>query len=474
MSSEESYIFQNQISKKAPMLVKASGIHITYEDPATKKQHTVIDAMTGAAVGSLGYHDPDVIAAMKDAAETSNYSFGMYFGNYASEELSKFIISRSPKDHFASCLWVGSGSEANENMMKIVKQYYNEIGETKRRKFISRLNAYHGFTIGALSLGQGIRKADFEDILLKEGDQCFKVSSCYPYHVINEEFTEADYTKQLLDELENKIVANDPDTIACVVLETVGGSSVGTVCPPAGYLDGVRALCDKYGILLSLDEVMVGLGRAGAPYYHTYEKFMTSGKGPDLMTIGKTIASGYATIAGVMISPKVKKAIVSGSDAIAGAQTYHCHEFNCKIALAVQKKLYEKDIIKTGGEAGQYLMDILKRDLKDSKIVGNVRGLPLFHSVEFCNPATKEPFDPSLKIAYRVHDKALENGITTMGLSGSIGEFTTKDSKTLKCAGDHISVGPAYIITKSDAELIAKALVDAIKSVEKEIYPDSV
>lgn len=123
--------------------------------------------------------------------------------------------------------------------MKIAKQYHLEKGDSKRYKFISRLNSYHGFTIGSLSIGDGIRKAEFKDILLSE-DQTPKVSACYPYRGIKGGMTEEDYTKELLDELEQKFIESDPNTVAAVYLETVGGSSFGTCLPPKGYLDGVK------------------------------------------------------------------------------------------------------------------------------------------------------------------------------------------------------------------------------------------
>lgn len=462
----ESQVFQKVISEKAPILSKADGMYITIEDPVTGDEKTIIDAMTGAAVGSLGHNDADIIKAMQDAAATSNYAFGLYLGNRASEELSKFMIDHSPQGHFSSCLWVGSGSEANENAMKIVKQYHLERGDTKRYKFISRLNAYHGFTIGALSIGDGIRKNDFKDILLS-ADQTPKVSACYPYRGITDKITEEDYTKLLLDELEQKFIDCDPTTVGAVFFETVGGSSFGTVPPPKGYLDGAKKICEKYGALFCLDEVMVGLGRNGK--YHCYESFMESGSGPDMMTIGKTIGSGYVTLAGIMISPKVKDAIVAGSNSTAGAQTYHCHEFNCAVGLAVQKKLWDEDLFAKGGEVGRYMMETVTERTKNSKVVGDVRGLPLFFSLEFCDPKTKEVLDPSFKFAYKLQDRCLEKGITTMSLQGTAGSKVDENG-TVVAIGDHISIAPAYIITKKEADIIIDALVESITEIEAEYF----
>ena len=463
--SQESHIFQRVISDKAPLVTKADGMYISFVDPETNEEKTVIDAMTGAAVGSLGHQDPDIIKAMRDAAGTSNYTFGYYIGNQASEDLSKFIIDHSPKDVFASCLWVGSGSEANENAMKIAKQYHLERGDTKRYRFISRLNSYHGFTIGALSIGDGIRKGDFKDILLSE-EQTPKVSQCYPFRNAKGK-TEEEYTQELLDELEQKFIECDPSTVAAVFFETVGGSSFGTVPPTKGYLDGAKAICEKYGALFCLDEVMVGLGRCGK--YHCFESYMKEGSGPDIMTVGKTIGSGYVTLAGVLISPKVKDAVVKGSNRSNGAQTYHCHEFNCKVGLAVQDKLFKEDIIAKGAEVGKYMMEQLAEKTKGSKVVGDIRGLPLFFSVEFCDPQTKEVFDPAYEFCYKMQAKCLENGITAMGFQGTAGS-TVDETGTAIALGDHISLAPAYIITKKEADIIIDAFVKSIAEVEADYF----
>ncbi|TID17636.1 hypothetical protein CANINC_004002 [Pichia inconspicua] len=463
--STESFVFQRVISEKSPLIVGADGMYITVRDPKTGEERQLIDAMTGAAVGSLGHQDPDIIEAMTKAARTSNYSFGMYIGNCASEELSKFVIDRSPKDHFSSALWVGSGSEANENAMKICKQYFNEKGDYKRFKFISRKNSYHGFTIGSLSLGDGIRKDDFKSILLSD-EQTPKVSACNKFRGVKVGMTEEDYTKELLEELDQKFIESDPSTVCAVFFETVGGSSFGTVPPPKGYLDGAKKICEKYGALFVLDEVMVGLGRNGK--YHCYESFMEEG-GPDLLTIGKTIGSGYVTLAGILISPKVKDAVVNGSNAVMGAQTYHCHEFNCAIGLAVQKKLYEQDLPAKGAKVGNYLINKIKEMTKGSKVVGDIRGLPLFFSVEFCDPITKEPLDPSFDFAHKVDDACVRNGITVMALQGTAGLKTDANGKQV-LIGDHLMLGPAYIITEKEADLIADAFVGAIKEVEAEYF----
>ncbi|OWB50922.1 transferase activity protein [[Candida] boidinii] len=442
VESEASYIFQGKVSKKPLMCVGGDGMYITIEDPVTKEKKVVLDALSGAAVSS--------------AAEKSVYTFGSYFANYAAEELGKFICDRS-HGAFTSALFTGSGSEANENALKIMKQYHIENGEPQRYKFISRHQSYHGYTIGALSIGEGPRKVPFRDILLSD-DQTPKVSQCYPYRNKLEGESDEDYGKRLVQELEDVFIREGTDKVAGVIMETVGGSTFGTSPPVPGYLDGVKAVCEKYGALFMLDEVMCGMGRCGS--YMTWDQFMTNG-GPDIQSVGKTIGSGFVTLAGLLISPKIKNVYDAGSGFIAGAQTYHSHQFNCLVGLAVQKKIMRDNLVENIKETGTYMAEQLKIALKDSKIAGDVRGCGSFWSVELVkDKATKEPFDPKLDVCHLVQDQAYENGITLMGGSGTI------DGKI----GDHVTVGPSYIMTKAEADIIVKALSGAILSVEKKLF----
>ncbi|GME83758.1 unnamed protein product [Ambrosiozyma monospora] len=242
-NSQSSYVFQKKVNDIGLLCVGCTddGMSIKLEDPKTKEVKVVFDAVSGAAVSSLPHCDPEITSQMAKFAQDSVYTFGAYFANYAAEELGKFMCENS-NGAFASSLFTGSGSESVENAMKIMRQYHLEKGDTKRYKFISRTQSYHGFTIGSLSIGDGSRKPPFKPILLSD-EVTPKVTNVYPYR--NQKGTEEEYTKQLLAELEQCFIDNDPTTICGVIFETVGGSTIGTPTPPKGYLDGAKALCEK-------------------------------------------------------------------------------------------------------------------------------------------------------------------------------------------------------------------------------------
>lgn len=458
IKSSESHLLQGIVTKKNPFVIKGNGIEITAQDPYTGETFDMIDGCTGAAVGALGHGDSDIIEEMKIAAEECVYSFPLAMTNKNAEDLAEYLIERSPKGAFNAAIFTGSGSESNDNAMKIIYQYHVERNDHKRVKFISRKCSYHGYTLGSMAISEA-RISPWEPILLGT-KQTPKVSTVYRYRQMKNNETEEQYKNRLLQEIEDAFIAAGPDKVAAFVTETVSGSTVGTEPPLPGYLEGIRSICHKYGALFMLDEVMCGLSRCGA--FHAWEKYLpldneSSGAvGPDIQSIGKTLGSGFVTIAGVLISPKVRNQIANGSNRIPGAQTYHSHSFNTRIALAVQKKIESENLTANIEEVGSYLGKLLKEKVPPiSKYCGNIRGSGGFWTIEFVkNKETKEPFTTE-SFSFFLGDVAFKNGLSIMALGGP----------TETC--DHISLAPAYIITKSDAEKIVNILIKSIIEAEE-------
>lgn len=468
-ASAKSQVFQKKVSDRGLACVgtKNSGMYLVLDDTTTGEQHVKLDGISGAAVCSLGHCDEEIVSKFSEWGAKYPYMFGAYYSNEPAEELAKFMCDRS-QGAFESALWTMSGSEATENALKIMRQYHLEKGDDKRYKFISRNQSYHGFTIGALSVGDGTRRPPFNPILLPQ-EQTPKMPQLYPYRDWKEGQTEEEYTQYLLEQCEKVILDNDPTTIAGLIIETVGGSTIGTPVPPKGYLDGIKALCEKYGILFMLDEVMCGLGRCGYDYTFLHPEFGLTTGGPDLLSVGKTLGSGLVTIAGLLLSKKIVDAYDAGSGMVAGAQTYHCHAFSCKVALEVQKKIVRDDLIANVRETGDYIKAQLKEKLADCSIAGDVRGAGSFISVEAVkDKATKEPFDPKFGAGPLLHKKIFDNGVVVMGLSGTIG-YEYHGLNKVTQFGDHVTVGPAFIATKEHGDIIVKAIVDAFYALEAEV-----
>lgn len=444
----KNYIFEADLQTQKFSIVNGSGVEIDVRNEETGEIIRCIDGMTGAAVGALGWKDPDVPQFFADGLARTNYSFTAVLGNDHAQALSKFIIDNSPPDAFAASLFVTSGSEANDNAMKIMKQYFVEKGKPKKVKFISRKNAYLGFSIGAMSLSRGMRSDLFKEIILPPS-QCPTIDACYPYRDQGDLTTE-EYVEKLLAQAESVILEEDAETIVAISLETLPGATLGTVPLPKGYLSGIRDLCDKYDILLHLDEVICGMSRCNPNGgLHCWENYLEPGRGPDVQTIGKTLGSGYVTIAGVLISPKVKNGFLKGSGKVIGGQSYNCHSLNCYVALKIQEKIKRLSLSRNIFQMGNLLGKLLKQELTECPIVGDVRGLGGFWSIEIVkNKGSKESFPSKLDVCGQVAGLAIRNGVSLLNIQGC------NDG----VEGDLVLFGPAYVITEDDVKEIVKKM----------------
>lgn len=461
------HLFQAQVAKRQLNCIGTckDGQWLILEDPLTNEKREVYDAVSGAAVCSLKHGDKEILSQMSDFAQESAYTFCTSYSNKAAENLAALMCSKSD-GCFQSAMFVCSGSEANENAMKYIKQYHVERNDPQRFKFIGRKSAYHGYLIGALSIGDNSKKPLLKNILLSD-EQTPKVSRLYPYRDMKPGMTEEEYTKQLLDELEETVVKNDPNKVAAIIMETVCGSALGTTTPPKGYLDGARAIAHKYGALFMLDEVMCGLGRTGYPYAFMDPELGLSTGGPDILTFGKTIGSGYVSLSGVMLSPEMVKTIEEGSGTAMGYQTYHSHHLNCRVGLAVQQKLHKDNLIENVRIVGGYLKDQLKKELKSSRVCGDVRGAGNFLSVELVkDKSTKEFFPPNLKMSAVLYKKTLGKGAHFMCVSGCAG-YEVKDGNVIEY-GDHLTMAPAFGFSKEDADFIVKVIKETLIEIEQE------
>ncbi|AQZ14627.1 hypothetical protein BZL39_G06450 [Zygosaccharomyces parabailii] len=454
--SESSYVFQASVSGVGAQVVGGNGIHIDVEKGG-KMYKNIIDGVSGAAVGALGWKDDEVLEIINDAAKKSTYSYAPLMSNKGSEELAKFYIDNSPKGVFASALWLTSGSESNENALRIIRQYYLERGLPDKVKIISRDNSYHGFTMGAQSVSWNPRVDDYKPYLFDQENVALKMPSAYTYRLKKDSETEEQYSQRLLDTLEKKIIDNGPETVAAVLVETLPGSSLGTTPPPKGYLKGIRHLCTKYDIIFYLDEVMCGTGRCNPNgKLNCWENFLDASEGPDIQTVGKTLGSGFVTIAGVLIGPKIKDVFVNGSNYIFGGNTYSSHEFNCYVALGVQKKIAREHLTANIFEMGNLLAEKLRKQLlTEENIAGDVRGIGGFQSVELVkNRDTKEAFDVKLGVSTRLKTLCFENGLSVMGMPAN------PDGT----CGDRAIFAPAFIITEQDVDEMVKIFVKCLSS----------
>ncbi|KAM3421985.1 hypothetical protein BST61_g2362 [Cercospora zeina] len=335
-SSSTSSILHASLRCTPPKIVSAHGNYL-YTDTG----YSILDATGGAAVACLGHNHARVKAAIQRQLETGvAYAYSPFFATQAAEELAGRLVA-STDNRLTRAFIVSSGTEAIEAALKLARQYFIELegASTKRKNFISRKQSYHGNTLGALAVGGHVaRKAIYEDILI--GENVRHVEAFYPYRggrkggrvVMEKEEEEEEYVDSLVRGLEEEVGRMGPETVCAFVAETMSGLTLGAVPPGNGYLRKMKGVCEKFGILFVLDEVMSGMGRTGT--LHAWEQ---EGVVPDLQTVAKGLGAGYEPIGALLVKKEVVGVLEKGSGGFVHSQTYQGHPVACAAALEVQK-----------------------------------------------------------------------------------------------------------------------------------------
>ena len=403
-----------------------------------------LDASGGAAVSCLGYSDPDIIAAIQKQAGRLAYAHSSFFTNEPMEQLGDLMVAGAPAGLDRVYL-VSGGSEAIESALKMARQYFVEIGQPERRHFIARRQSYHGNTLGALAVGGNEpRRAPFRPMMAES----HHVSPCFAYRERRDDESDAQYAARLAGELEDKILELGPATVAAFVAETVVGATSGVVPPVDGYFRLVREICDRYGILLVLDEVMCGTGRTG-----TLFAFEQDGIVPDLVAVAKGLAAGYQPMGAVLLSEDIFQAFYDGTGFFQHGHTFMGHATACAAAVVVQQKLQDPQMMARVRRLGDYFADGLHAAFGDHPHVGDIRGRGMFRGIELvADLATKAPFAPDRRLHARIKTAAMDIGLMCYPAGGTIDGH----------AGDHILLAPPYIVSESQIDEIVARLGKAI------------
>lgn len=420
MSSENYHLLRRSFTVKPPVAVRGEGSYLFMDDGSK-----IIDASGGAAVLSIGHGNVEVAEAMAEQAKKVCYVTPSYFTNEPAEELANEIITPKYEEMgYSKIMFVNSGSEANENAYKMVRQYFYEKGDTKRVNIINREISYHGNTIISLSLsGTKHRQKPFDDVLPK--DKFFKVSTPHPTHLKLEGETDDQYVERLLTELDDKFQEIGPDTVMAVMFEPIVGTSGGCARPPKGYLKGVKSICNKYGALLIFDEVICGSGRCGK-YYFAWEHLIDEGDTykdiqPDIVTVGKSLSGGYAPISALIIHKKFVDNFVDTKKTFTSGHTFQAHIVSCAGALAVQKYIKRNNLLENVSKNGALLGNLLKEAVGDYKCVCDIRGLGFFWTVELVkDKTTMECFPLDYDFGGLAHDCIIKHGVSVYGGRGSV------------------------------------------------------
>ena len=434
-----SHIFGRSTRGQLPFAVQGDGCYLI---DASGKRY--LDGSGGAAVSCLGHSNAHVRRALHAQLDRVAFAHTGFFTSEPAETLADRLVAAAPEG-IERVYLVSGGSEAVEAALKLARQYFMEIGQPHRHRVIARRQSYHGNTLGALAAGGNEwRRAQFAPLLVETSH----ISPCYEYRGRAEGESVETYGLRVANELQAEIERLGPETVMAFVAEPVVGATAGAVPAVTGYLKRIREICDHYGILLILDEVMCGMGRTG--HLFACEE---DGVAPDMITIAKGLGAGYQPIGALLVQGRIYDAIAAGSGFFQHGHTYMGHAMAATAANAVLDEIEARDLLARVRRQGAALQAALTDALGQHPHVGDIRGRGLFRGVELvADRETKAPFDPARKINAKIKAAAFEAGLICYPMGGTIDGVQ----------GDHVLLAPPFIIEDAQIDELVGKLSGAI------------
>jgi adenosylmethionine-8-amino-7-oxononanoate aminotransferase len=442
MNQCSSHVFPRHCHVDLPQAVGGEGCYLIAADG---KRY--FDGSGGAAVSCLGHSNQRVRDAVKTQMDQLAFAHTSFFTSEPAEQLADLLIANAP-GNLDRVYFVSGGSEAVESAIKLARQYHVERGEPQRRHLIARRQSYHGNTIGALSAGGNAwRRQQFAPLLVEVSH----IAPCYEYAERRPDESLAAYGERVANELEAEILRLGEDSVMAFIAEPVVGATLGAVPAVAGYFKRIREICDRYGVLLILDEVMCGMGRTGHLFACDADDVA-----PDILCIAKGLGAGYQPIGAMLCSEEVYNTIAEGTGFFQHGHTYIGHPVAAAAGLAVVSELLERDLVAQVQTKGDYLHEALNARFGDHANIGDIRGRGLFRGLEFvADRDTKEPLDPGLGLAGRLKKAAFAEGLICYPMPG------TRDGRK----GDHILLAPPFIATEKELDEMVERLSRAVDTV---------
>ena len=434
-----SHIFPRHTKSAPPVAVGGEGCYLI---DSTGKRY--LDGSGGAAVSCLGHGDTAVTEAIKAQLDKLAFAHTGFLTSEPAEALADLLIAHAP-GRLDRVYLVSGGSEATEAAIKLARQYWVEKGEPQRGRLIARKQSYHGNTIGALSAGGNEwRRAQFGPLLLDVSH----IEPCYEYRYRAEDESPEAYGRRAADALEAEILRLGPETVMAFMAEPVVGATAGALPPAPGYFRRIREICDKYGVLLILDEVMCGMGRTGTLFACEQD-----GVAPDILCIAKGLGAGYQPIGAMLCTSDIYDAIADGSGFFQHGHTYIGHPVAAAAGHAVVSAILDRGLVDRVKVQGDKLMARLQDRFGQHPHIGDLRGRGLFRGIELVDDRdSKAPFDPSRGIAGKIKKAAFEAGLICYPMAGTI------DGRS----GDHVLLAPPFIIEDAQLDELVDKLSGAI------------
>jgi adenosylmethionine-8-amino-7-oxononanoate aminotransferase len=422
----------------------AEGVYVWDEDG---KRY--LDGSAGSsAVVSIGHGVDEIADVMAEQAKRLAYAPMHMFTHRPIIELADLIAELAPGS--LNKVWfVSGGSEATENAVKLARQYHMERGKGTKFMVISRWQAFHGNTFGAMGYGgHTFRRRRFAPML----QNAPHIPPAYRYR--------CDYCAdrpacnlKCADALEKEVRRQGPDNVAAFIAEPVVGAALAAVPAPDGYFQRIREICDRYDVLFIADEVMTGFGRTGTNFGINHW-----GVVPDLIATAKGVSGGYTPLGAVIATDEVVEALERNAANFVAGHTYTGNPLSSAVGLAVLRYMLRNKLIENARAQGERLLQGAQALLERHPIVGDVRGKGLMVGLEFVQDrATKQPFPPGLEIAPKIGQAALERGLISYPLQGCVDGVE----------GDMMKFTPPMCITVAQVDELLGMLDEAIGAVER-------
>jgi adenosylmethionine-8-amino-7-oxononanoate aminotransferase len=435
MMPPKSHLFY-QSRRRRPRLLRAEGVYIW--DVNGKRY---LDGSSGAMVCNIGHSNPAVLEAMRRQMDIATFGYRLHFETEPGEELAARVAAMAPEG-LNRVFFVSGGSEAVESAIKLARQYKLARGEAQCWKVISRYPAYHGCTLGALALtGYAPMTAPFDPMMR----QMPKIPAPRAY-LDGLDADDPETGRHYADMLEERILAEGPETVLAFIVEPVGGASTGCLMPPAGYMTRIREICDRYGVLLIHDEVMSGGGRTG-----TFFAADNWGVAPDIAVLSKGFGAGYMPLGAMVAHEDIVEAVLDDGGFIHGF-TYAGNPLACAAGIAVLDEIERQSMMQNSLEQGARLRQRLEALMQRYPIIGDVRGMGLLQAFELVSDReTMEPLPRELNAHDRLVETAYENGLIIYSRR-SRGGYT----------GDHFLIAPPMITTEEQVDEIIDKLTRSL------------
>ncbi len=422
--------FKSLAQKGSRIITRAENIYLWDSDG-----HKILDAMSGLWCVNVGYGRQELIsAATKQLQELPFYNSFFQTATPPAIELAELLAQVTPPQ-FKHVFFSGSGSEGNDTVVRMVRRYWDVLGQPERTVIISRKNAYHGSTMAGASLG-GMSGMHAQGGLPIPGIAHIEQPFWFEF---GRNMSRDEFGLKAAGWLEAKILEIGADKVAAFIGEPIQGAG-GVIVPPDTYWPEIQRICDKYGVLLVSDEVICGFGRTGC--WFGCETF---GSRPDLMTFAKGVTSGYIPLGGVMVGERIAKVLIEQGGEFNHGYTYSGHPVACAVALA-NIRLIQRDklVEKVHDDLGPYLATHYA-ELAKHPLVGEVQSCGLMAALQIVkDKATGQVFDPTLEVGMLCRGHCFGNGVI------------------MRAVGDRMIIAPPLVINRDQIDemvaLIKKCL----------------